>query len=96
MKNILWKSYVVSKIFKMKYIRNYDEKDCFAPNSKNCHFVVVLTKMINIKKTINAKINEIFNEKKFSEMLLNNDITIYENKKTVKKINVIIEKTPQI
>ena len=72
------------------HIRDYDKKDCFITNSKNCYFVIASIKIMNIRKTI--KIDN-FEE---IETILNNNITIYENEITINKIRVLIEKTSQI
>ena len=89
-KNTSTKLYILSKNFKMGHIRDYDKKGCFMTNSKNCHFAIASVKIINIRKTIKVdKFEKI-------ETILNNDIIIYENKKTINKIRAIIEKISQI
>ena len=54
-RNIASKSYTISKNFKIKHIRNYDEKDCFLINSKNYHFAIISIKVLNIKKNISNR-----------------------------------------
>ena len=58
-KNVFRKLFIVFKNFKMRQLRNYDEKNCFMTNSENCHLAITSVKFINVKKTLTKK-NDIF------------------------------------
>lgn len=76
-KNVSLNPYTILKNFKVRHIRDYDKKNCFLTTSENCHLAMTSVRTVNIKEAL------LTNEKK---TILPNDITIYENKKTVNKI----------
>lgn len=86
-KNTSTKSYVISKNFKIEHFCNYDEKNCFLTTSKNNHLIVISNQILNVKT---LKTNE------FIKTMLLNDITIYENEFTVKKLQIISKTTSNV
>ena len=92
MKNITEKSYMIPKNFKVDHLKDYDEKDCFLTVSKNRHLVITSVK--NSKKWKKLKPSNDQNEA--MKTVLFNDITIYGNADTMKKLKTITEKIFQM
>ena len=88
-RNTSTKSYIVSKNFKLKHLKNYDEKNCFMTASENSYLTVTSIEIVNIR-------NRFDSSKKKSETILSNEITIYGDAPTVKKINTVIEKISDV
>lgn len=94
MKNIFKKSYIIFRNFKLGQLRDYNEKNCFLAFSKDCHLAVISGKRFNLRETFgNIPINL---ENKAMETMLSNDITMYEDQNTVKKLTAITEATSRI
>ena len=86
MRNISKNSYTLSKNLKIEHIRNYDEKNYFMTTPKSFYLTVTSESIVNIRKILNHK----------KKTVLTNDITVYENESTTKKIEVITKKTFEI
>ena len=87
-RNTSSKSYIIFKNFKIEHLRNFDKESCFMTSFKNNHLTVILNQIINVKKALKSK--------KLIKITLFNEITIYENETTMKKLQIIIEKTLKI
>ena len=87
-KNILNRSYIIFKNFKMKHLRDFDEKNCFMISFENSHLAMTSNQIMNVKTALKSK--------KFMKTTLFNEITMYENEITMKKLQIITEKTSKI
>ena len=87
-RNILNKSYTISKNFKIEHLRNFDEKDSFMTTFKNSHLTVTSNQIMNVRKALKSK--------NFIKITLANEITVYKNETIVRKLQAITEKTSEI
>ena len=87
MRNTSNKSYTIFKNLKVKHLRDYDEKNCFMIASKDCYLIVTSDESIDIRKKLMNRI---------MKKILLNEITIYENEITIKKLTTMIQKTSEI
>ena len=82
------KSYTILKNFKIEYLRDFDEKDCFMTSFENSHLTMTSSQIMNFKKALKSE--------NFMKITLANEITVYEDETIVKKLQTIIEKTSEI
>ena len=90
-RNTANKSYIIPKNFKVRHLRDYDEKDYFMTTSKNCYLTMTFEKFLNIRKILT---NQFIDQS--METVLPNKITMYENRVTIEKLIVVTEKTSKI
>ena len=51
-KNISDKSYTISKNFKIEYLRDFDEENCFMTSFENNRLTMTSSQIMNVKKTL--------------------------------------------
>ena len=69
-RNISKKSYVLSKNFKIKHIKNYDEEKCYLIFSKNKHLAVIFKKIDVFRKIQKKIIEETLKRKSENEIII--------------------------
>lgn len=94
-KNTSVKPFVISKNFKIEHLKDYSKEECFLTTSKDRHLAILSVKRLDLKKTLKG-INAEKSNSNVMKIVLSNDITVYENQKTIKKLIAIAEKTSQI
>ena len=82
------RSYIIFKNFKIEHLRDFDEKNCFMTSSENSHLAVTSGQIMNVKAALKSK--------KFIKTTLFNEITMYKDETTMKKLQIITEKTSKI
>ena len=87
-KNISDKSNIIFKNFKIEHLRDFDEKNYFMISFENSHLAMISNQIMNVKTALKSE--------KFIKIALFNEITMYENETTVKKLQIITEKTSKI
>ena len=87
-RNISDKSYIIFKNFKIEHLRDFDEKNCFMILFENNHLTMISDQIMNVKTTLKSK--------KFMKTTFFNEITMYGNETTMKKLQTITEETSKI
>ena len=87
-RNISDRSYIIFKNFKIEHLRNFNEKNRFMTSFENSHLTMTSDQIMNVKTILKSK--------KFMKTTLFNEITMYENETTMKKLQTITEKTSKI
>lgn len=86
-RNTSRKPYVIPKNLKVGHLRDFDEEGCFLTASEDRHLAVTSGKSLDIRETLTKSIKE---------TVLPNEITVYGDTDTVKKLTAIADETSQV
>ena len=94
-KNTSDRPFTIPKNFRIGHLRDYTKEGCFLAAPKDRHLAISSAQKLNLKQILRKSVME--SPKKFSmKTVLSNEITVYGDKETVKKIIAITKKAPQM